>query len=102
MKEQKKKKIAVIGDEEFTLGFELAGVNQIYGAENYRENVEELLEKDEVGIVIAHSRDIEELPARVKKRVEESVEPVVVELSEQPGTEKLGEKIKRAIGIDIT
>lgn len=102
MKEQKKKEIAVIGDEEFTLGFELAGVNQIYGAENFHENMEELLEKDEVGIVIANSRDIEELPARVKKRVEESVEPVIVELSEEPGTEKLGEKIKRAIGIDIT
>lgn len=102
MKEKKKKQIAAIGSEEFTLGFEIAGVKETYGKENYQENIEKLLEDEEVGIVVAESSDIDELPGRLKKRVDESVEPVVVKLSETPNTEELGNKIKRAIGIDIT
>lgn len=102
MKEKTKKQIAVIGSEEFTLGFELAGVKEIYGKEDYQDDMEELLQRDDIGIVIAEKSDVAELPERVQKTVDASVEPVVVKLSEEPATEELGEKIKRAIGIDIT
>ena len=102
MEEKKKKQIAVIGSEEFTLGFELAGVKQIYGKENYQEDMKELLQSDDIGIVVAEKSDVDELPQRIQKTVDASVEPVVVKLSETPATEELGDKIKRAIGIDIT
>jgi len=37
-----KKSIAVIGEREFTVGFELAGIQKTYGKENYREKIQEL------------------------------------------------------------
>lgn len=101
MEEKKKKKIAVIGSEEFTLGFEIAGVKEIFGKQDYREDIEQLIQRQDIGIVIAEKRDVEKLPERIQKKVDESVEPVVVKLSETPATEELGGKIKRAIGIDI-
>ncbi|MFB6143718.1 MAG: V-type ATP synthase subunit F [Candidatus Nanohaloarchaea archaeon] len=102
MDERKKKQIAVIGSEEFTLGFKIAGVDEIYGKKNYAENMEELLMDDSIGIVVAKADDVDELPRKLRKRAEESVEPVVVKLSEQPGSERINEEIKRAIGVDLS
>jgi len=96
-----KKDIAVIGDEEFTLGFEMAGVSQVYSGENYREEIEELIKTDELGIVVAEKSDIQELPGRLKKEVESSVDPVVVTLSETAEDSNLQEQIRKVIGADI-
>ena len=102
MDEQRKKEIAVIGSEEFTLGFELAGVSKIFNPKDYKEKIQELTDRDDLGIVIVEDSELEQLPARIRRDVEESVEPVVVALSEEAESERLQEKIKRAIGADIT
>lgn len=102
MEEEKKDEIAVIGSSEFTLGFRLAGVTQIYGGENYREKIQELVNDGDLGIVIAEKSDLEQLPERIRNDVEESVDPVVVALSEEGTTEQINEKIRKVIGADIT
>lgn len=102
MDEERKKEIAVIGSEEFTLGFELAGVQKVFNPENYSEKIQEVTDRDDLGIVIVKDSDLEQLPARIRRNVEESVEPVVVALNEEAESERLQEKIKRAIGADIT
>lgn len=102
MDEERKKEIAAIGSEEFTLGFELAGVQKVFNPDNYREKIQELTDREDLGIVIVEDSDLEELPARIRRNVEESVEPVVVALSEEAESERLQDKIKRAIGADIT
>lgn len=102
MNEEEKKKIAVVGRSEFTLGFRLAGVQKIYGRDNYRENIEELLDADDVGIVVMEEDGLDDLPKRIQNEVERSVDPVFVPLSETSESERLNEKIKRAIGADIT
>jgi len=102
MEENRKKEIAVVGSEEFTLGFELAGVKQTFNPDDYQKEIQELTDRDDLGIVIVEDSDLEQLPARIRRNVEESVEPVVVALSEQAESERLQEKIKRAIGADIT
>ncbi|MFB6204715.1 MAG: V-type ATP synthase subunit F [Candidatus Nanohaloarchaea archaeon] len=102
MEEEKKKQIAVIGKPEFTLGFELAGVTQTYDRENYTEKIRDLLDAEDLGILIVEESDLEELPKRVMQSAEKSVEPVVVPLSEEAESERLNEKIKKAIGADIT
>ncbi len=99
---ESRKKIAVIGDSDFTTGFKLAGVRKIFNTENYREKIQELVERDDLGIVIAEQEDLEELPERIKKMVEESVDPVVVPLSETGTTGQINEKIRKVIGADIT
>lgn len=102
VEDEEKKNIAVIGDSDFTLGFELAGVQKTFGTENYREKIEELLDRDDLGILIVNEDDLENLPARVRNKAGSNVDPVVVSLSESAESERLQEKIKKAIGADIT
>jgi len=102
MDQQKKKNIAVIGTQEFILGFQLAGITKTYNPENYTEKIQELVKKDGLGILVAEEQDMKQLPKRVRNNVESSVEPVVVTLSETAESERLQEKIQKAIGADIT
>ncbi|MFB6182473.1 MAG: V-type ATP synthase subunit F [Candidatus Nanohaloarchaea archaeon] len=102
MNEEQKKKIAVIGDSEFTLGFRLAGVKKIYDKENFNQKIEKILNSEEIGILIMNEKDRENLTKRKKQKVEKSVDPVVITLSEEAESERLNEKIKKAIGADIT
>jgi V/A-type H+-transporting ATPase subunit F len=100
--EDVKKDIAVIGDDEFTLGFQLIGIQEIYGEENYREDIQDLIKRDDIGIVIAEEDRVKELPKRIEKDVNSSVNPVVVTLSEKAEDENLQEKIRKVIGADIS
>ncbi len=101
VEEEKKKKIAVIGEEEFTLGFRLVGVRETYGKEDYTDRIQELVEREDLGIVIAEQGDLEELPERVRQKVRNSVDPVVVPLSQEAEDTNLKEKIRQVIGADI-
>lgn len=103
--EQNKKKIAAIGTEEFTLGFKLAGIQRTKNPEDkeeYQEQIQELLNQKDLGIIIAKQEDLQKLPKRIQNQAETSVEPVVVTLSEEGENLKLQEQIKKAIGADIT
>ncbi len=102
VEEQTKKEIVVIGEEEFTLGFRLVGVQETYGTGDYSERIQELIERDDLGIVIAEQDDLDELPDRVKEDVRNSVDPVVVPLSQEAEDTNLKEKIRQVIGADIT
>ncbi|MFT4868032.1 MAG: V/A-type H+-transporting ATPase subunit F [Candidatus Nanohaloarchaea archaeon] len=100
--EEDKKSIAVIGEREFTVGFELAGVQKTYGKENYREQIQELIEREDLGIIVAEKSDIDELPERIRRKVNESVDPVVVPLSEKAEDSQLQDKIRKVIGVDLS
>lgn len=102
MKDEKKKEIAVIGDEEFTLGFRLAGVQKTFNPEDYNQKIQELVNREDIGILVTEEEALQNLPKRIRGQVENSVEPVVVALSETAESERLQEKIKKAIGADIT
>lgn len=100
--ENKKKDVAVIGNDEFTLGFRLIGIQEAYDKENYQEDIQMLLERDDIGIVIAEESDVDELPGRIREDVHSSVDPVVVTLSESAEDENLQKQIRQVIGADIT
>mgnify|MGYP002762159349 CR=1 FL=1 len=97
-----KKEIAVIGSEEFTLGFRLAGIKKTFESENFEQKIEELLKRNDIGILVAEEQDIQTSSKKTRQNIEESVEPVVIGLSEDAESERLQEKIKKAIGADIT
>lgn len=99
--EEKMKSIAVIGQDEFTLGFRLAGINKVFNKENFQEKIQELIKRDDIGILIAEQSDVEQLPGRIRKNVQESVDPVVVELSEEGGSMNIADKIQKVIGISL-
>jgi V/A-type H+-transporting ATPase subunit F len=99
--------IAVVGSPDFTTGFRLAGVRRFENVpdeakdEQLDETVTEVLEDDDVGIVVMHDEDMEQLSRNVREAAETSVEPVVVTLGGAAGSGGLRQKIKRAIGIDL-
>jgi V/A-type H+-transporting ATPase subunit F len=99
--------IGVVGSPEFTTGFRLAGVRRFANVppeekdERLDEAVEGMLEDDDVGIVVMNGDDLDFLSRNVRRRVETSVEPVLVTLGGDAGSGGLREQIKRAIGIDL-
>lgn len=96
------KRLAAIGPEDFVLGFQLAGVDRIRSTtpETYEDEMADLFEDEEVGIVIARQQDVDELPKKSRETVTGSVDPVVIQLGGGAG-EGLREKIRSAIGIDL-
>lgn len=93
--------IAVIGNEEFVLGFRLAGLRKVFVAtpEDYEAKILEAISVPEVGILAADGKDLQLLSPQTRQKVLDSIQPVVVPVG---GDESdLREKVKRAIGVDL-
>ncbi|MCJ7516559.1 MAG: V-type ATP synthase subunit F [Methanomassiliicoccales archaeon] len=93
--------IAVLGNEEFVLGFRLAGVKRVFLAEegDFEERVLEILEDSAIGVLAIKSSSLESVSATVRKKALDSISPVVVAVGGEEGD--LREKVKRAIGVDL-
>ena len=95
--------IAVVGRSDFTLGFQLAGINRLYNSDSIEESAEflkELLNDKSVGIVVVNSELLTQLPERLRIRLSNSITPTVLGI----GTEEdntLRESIRKAIGVDL-
>ncbi|MDS0297580.1 V-type ATP synthase subunit F [Halogeometricum sp. S1BR25-6] len=99
--------IAVIGSPDFTTGFRLAGVRKFENVpdeqkdEQLDEAVSRTLEDEDVGIIVMHNDDLDDLSRQVRQSVETSIEPTLVTLGGGAGAGGLRDQIKRAIGIDL-
>ena len=93
--------IAVIGSDEFVLGFRRAGLRRVFVAnkENYQEVLLKAMEEPDIGVLAADGKDLDLLTPNVKTRVMDSIQPVVVPVGR--GETDLREKVKRAIGVDL-
>ena len=96
------KSIAAVGSEEFTLGFRLAGVDESHKPEDFDAKISSLLEREDIGIIVTQDSEISKASKKTRRKIETSVDPVVIGLSEEAESERLQEKIKKAIGADIT
>lgn len=96
------KKIGVIGDESFTLGFRLAGVKRARqpDEDEFADALEEMLDDPELGILVCHADDLGGLPRSTEEKLQETVDPVVIRVGEE-GHGDLRERVKQAIGIDL-
>ena len=94
--------IAVIGNEEFILGFRLAGLRRVFVAhpEDYQERIIEAMQDPEVGILAVDGEDLKNLTPQMRAKVTDSISPVIVTVG-GAGMGDLREKIKRAIGVDL-
>jgi V/A-type H+-transporting ATPase subunit F len=93
--------IAVVGSEEFVVGFRLAGIKKVVGVppEKLQEAILELMEDAEVGILAVHTADLETLPSQLRTRMMASVDPVVIPVGLDEGD--MRDKVRRAMGIDL-
>ncbi len=93
--------IGVIGSDEFTLGFRLAGVRRVFVADenNYQEIMQEAISDANIGILAVNANDLQYLPANMKTKVMDSIQPVVVPIGGDQSD--LREKVKKVIGVDL-
>jgi V/A-type H+/Na+-transporting ATPase subunit F len=95
--------IAVLGSEQFTLGFRLAGVRGILNAvevEDLERTALKVLQNPDVSILIMETKDVSRLDGRVRHELVSSVRPTLVAVgAEEDNT--LREKIKQAVGVDL-
>ena len=95
--------IAVIGSDEFTLGFRLAGMKTVFIADqtNYQEKMQEAISDANVGILAASAKDLQEfLPTNYRMKVMESISPVIVPVGGGSKND-LRERVKQVIGVDL-
>lgn len=98
------KELAVVGDEYFVLGFQLVGVQKgfIVDKRTATSTLEQVLDRDDLGIVITNSATFAHLSERLKERAMVQVRPTVVVLSHDVSAEQnLRLLIRRALGIDV-
>lgn len=93
--------IAVIGSDEFVLGFRLAGIRRVFVAnpDNYQEKMLEAMSQPSIGILAVDAKDLDNLSIAVRHKVMDSIQPVVVPVGGDQSD--LREKVKRAIGVDL-
>lgn len=99
----------MIGEEKVTLGFRLAGVSEWYAAdgEEGARKLSELLEREDVGIIIASNSLRKAMDWKLQSKVEASSKPIVVFVPSMAGEEEGAEEtslqdlIRKSIGINL-
>lgn len=91
-------KIVALGNEDFTLGFELVGLES-----RPIEDLEQLISKSEdTGIVIIQEEEFQNLSIKLKTQIERLLKPIVVIISEDDiKGNSIRDQIIKALGVDL-
>lgn len=95
--------LSVVGSQEFTLGFQLAGISNIFNPETEDEMISQLrslLNSKDVGIIVIDSAIMATLPERLRYQLSASVTPTVLGIGTEEDT-TLRDTIRKAIGVDL-
>ena len=95
--------LAVVGSQEFTLGFQLAGISNTFNPstdEEMSSQLKSLLNSKEVGIIVIDSSIMSTLPERLRNQLSASVTPTVLGIGTEEDT-TLRDTIRKAIGVDL-
>jgi len=95
--------IAVVGTPAFTLGFQLAGLSDLYnpeGDDELHSTLRQLLTNKSVGIMVVDSAMMATLPDRLRDQLSASVSPTVLGIGTEEDT-TLRDTIRKAIGVDL-
>ncbi len=95
------KDIAVVGDANFTLGFRLAGLQRVITTQDPKQELLALLSDVTIGIIIVEERVLSSLDEDTQMRLFESIDPVIVQLTETVNQDALRKMIQQSIGVDI-
>lgn len=95
--------IAVLGNDDFVTGFQLAGVKKIFAVEEKEldSKVSEVMGIENVGVLVIKEEDYRKLGVSVKKKLDKTLAPVVVTLAGKEEKEGLKELIKKCVGVDL-
>jgi V/A-type H+/Na+-transporting ATPase subunit F len=95
-------KTAVLGSNEFIVGFQLAGIKDTQEvSDNPINDINSFRDKKEHGVVILDDKIMEGLDKHEKLEVEGSVDPVFIPVSTKVEQDSLKRLIKKSIGVDL-
>ncbi len=94
--------LAVVGREDFVLGFRFVGIRKAYGVglDRLEEKIEEVLRDKDVAVLVLHTDDMEELSVGLRRRLGSVARPVIIAVGKHQ-EEDLRAKVRRAIGVDL-
>lgn len=98
-------KIAVIGDRHTVLGFQLAGAEGTVPTNDPQKTLDEYMNRDDLGVLIVTCGIADELRSQISRWKREKNFPIIVEIQEfgkELTTDRIGELLKRAVGMDIS
>lgn len=96
------KKVATLGSEAFTLGFQLSGIRKIVNVDDdILDKIHELKQDKEIGIVIIDENILQKLESHDRSEIEDSVEPVFISLSTESSSDNIRKLIIKSIGVDL-
>ncbi len=95
--------IAVVGHNDFVIGFRLAGIRKIYDTTSHdiEDKIQSILNDKTIGILVIHDDDMKKLSSQMQKILDESVEPTVIAIGGKGESTSLREKIKQSVGVDL-
>ena len=95
--------IAVVGDDLFTIGFRLVGIEKWF---NVSEDVsvdeagKSAMGDKEIGVIVIHDKNWKELEPSLRKKLINSVKPTVIAIGSEVD-QGLRDRIKTAVGVDL-
>ncbi|VVB76604.1 V-type ATP synthase subunit F [uncultured archaeon] len=106
---QQMKKMVVVGDQLMSMGLKLSGVKESYPLSKTEEPdrlLYELFERKDIGVIIASEGMIERIKdRRLRFKIENSIDPVVIEIPGYNEKEKHADTLRRlilrAVGVDL-
>ncbi|MBI2664702.1 V-type ATP synthase subunit F [Candidatus Woesearchaeota archaeon] len=93
--------IAVIGKEDFCLGFRLAGIKKITETTDAAQAISEMKADESIGIVILDENLYQELDADSRAAIEDSIKPIFIALSQKATEDSLKKMIRKSIGVEL-
>ncbi|MEW6528460.1 MAG: V-type ATP synthase subunit F [Candidatus Micrarchaeota archaeon] len=107
-------KIAVLGEHHFTIGFMLAGVQNVFtiregkegeGESSSEQKLIELIDSKQYSVIYISEKLSEQMDWKIKKKISTLAYPVIVPLPDITGESKeaanIKALIKRALGFDV-
>lgn len=96
------KQVAVLGSNEFILGFRLAGIGRAFElGEQPDMTIRELMSNDEIGLIILQEESLSRLSEETREKVSSSISPVFLTITEEDTNEEMRKLIKKSIGVDL-
>jgi V/A-type H+/Na+-transporting ATPase subunit F len=99
-------RIAVIGERELVIGYRLLGIDDtfIVSGEEASKTIQELFVSGKFSLIIASDSVRNSIPAVFRKKIESSIEPLVIFMPAMEGNiqeESIAALAKRVLGISI-
>ena len=93
--------IAVIGKEEFCLGFRLTGIKHVFETDEPQKAISEVAHEPSIGIAVLDENLLEKLDSHEQKALEDSLRPIYITLSTKASEDTLKKMIRKSIGVEL-